>query len=190
MDADNLTADRLRALLSYNPETGEFHWAISARGIRRGRRTGCLDKSTGYIVIRVDGKKRYAQRLAWLYVTGEWPNPGVDHWDKDKTNNRFANLREADKAENAWNTGMPATNTSGSKGVSFHKATGKFRADIKVRNQPMFLGLFVTFDEARAAWRDAARKLHEEFGRDQDGPLRRRPARMRGNVRRLTEQPS
>ncbi len=164
MSTDTLTAERLRSILDYNPDTGEFHWRTAARGgLKAGRRTGCLDKSTGYIVINVDSKKRYAQRLAWLYMTGHWPDPEADHRDLDKTNNRFNNLREADKAKNMWNRKIPKTNTSGVKGVSFHKPTGKWRADIRFRGKQYFLGLFFTINEAKEAWDEAATELHGEF---------------------------
>ncbi len=113
-----VTADRLKELLSYDPETGIFVWAkLSGRRARIGDRAGSFNLSLGYRVIGIDGERHYEHRLAWLYMTGEWPSEDLDHENCDKSDNRFSNLREATDSQNLANVANWAHNTSGLKGA-------------------------------------------------------------------------
>ena len=99
-----LTAEWLRAVLDYDPKTGLFHWRIDRGGrkARIGALAGSFD-ATGYIQIMIDGKNYKAHRLAWLYVTGNWPIGDIDHLNGERANNRWSNLREATKSINQQN---------------------------------------------------------------------------------------
>src|SRR5687768_12460870 len=94
MTTHSLTAERLRSILQYDPETGAF--------TRDGRSVGTL-AARGRITIKIDGVRHYAHRLAWLYVTGVHADGDLDHRDVDGTNNRFANLRECHDSTNQAN---------------------------------------------------------------------------------------
>lgn len=87
----NLTADRLRDVLRYDPATGIFVWVVllSNKG-PIGAAAGSTDKH-GYINIGIDNKEYKAHRLAWLYVTSEWPKTGIDHRNGVPSDNRFIN---------------------------------------------------------------------------------------------------
>lgn len=165
-----LTQERLKELLHYDPETGIFKWKfrdnVRANWNTRyaGTVAGCLDHY-GHTVTSIDDVKYRASRLAWLYVTGEWPENEVDHWDLDKSNNRFHNLREASHGQNAHNRPKPSTNTSGFKGASLHKPTQKWMAQIRADGRGYYLGLHDTPEAAHAAYCEAARKFHGEFAR-------------------------
>lgn len=92
-----LTAEQLRWLLHYDPETGVFTRLIQlCNRVQVGDIAGFI-KYNGYRVIKVGDKPTpyFAHRLAWLYIHGEWPSKGIDHIDGDRANNRIANLREA-----------------------------------------------------------------------------------------------
>ena len=164
----NLTQAELKEVLRYEPRTGKFFWAKSMppRG-RVGQEAGWVAPyATGKrIKIAIRGTEFPAHRLAWLYMTGEWPKQEIDHRDGDGTNNRWANLREATSSENLRNCPAPRTNTTGHKGTCFDKKTGKFIAGLRVNGRRMNLGSFETHEEAIRAYRAAARKHHGEFAK-------------------------
>ena len=87
----------------------------------------------------------------------------VDHIDGDGLNNRRANLRTCSRAENLWNRGAQANNKSGFKGVTFHKQSRKWRAEIRFNGNYKSLGYFHTPEEAHMAYCAAAAELHGEF---------------------------
>jgi hypothetical protein len=167
-DRPPLTAERLRELLDYAPETGLFHWRKARGSTLAGRQAGTRGPY-GYRVIGVDGGSYLAHRLAWLHVHGEHPASGIDHANGDRSDNRIANLRPCSQRENSWNTRGRAA--SGFKGV--------YRADsreprwysmISVNGEIVRLGTFDTKEEAAAAAYDAAaRRHHGEFARTNDG---------------------
>lgn len=142
-----LTQERLQALLHYEPATGVFTW-VGGRGAPRGSVAGAV-REDGYVKIRLNGRAYLAHRLAWLWMTGEWPAADVDHKDTVRSNNAWANLRPANHVLNARNRRRQSSNTTGFKGVSFYKAGNSWRAYIRVDGQLLYLGSFE--DPARAA---------------------------------------
>lgn len=112
--------------------------------------------------IKINGRLYLAHRLAFLYMTGEFPQFQVDHIDRTKTNNRWANLREATGAQNKQNTkhSMPR-NTTGLLGVS--RSLKRYIARIQSGGKSIYLGTFQTALGAHAAYRKA-KKIHHPFG--------------------------
>lgn len=119
-----LAVDTLKAELSYNPETGIFT-GLKKRGKRgAGVDAGYINKSTHYVMIDLCGVTYLAHRLAWLYVHGKWPEHGIDHINRCKSDNRITNLRDIKQCENARNTSVRKTNTSKVTGVYWNKRVG------------------------------------------------------------------
>ena len=113
-----LTRARLRELFHYDPETGLFTRLITTSSrARAGMVAGSLH-GEGYLSIRIDGRLYLSHHLAWFYMTGRWPRRIIDHEDTDGTNNRWVNLRKANKSGNGANARLSRANTSGFKGVS------------------------------------------------------------------------
>lgn len=168
-----LTADKLRRLLDYDPVTGEFTWLKRAGtdkflNIWNARFAGKLAGRTkagvhGYLEIAIDNKHYRAHRLAWLYMTGEWPKDQIDHINCIKTDNRFANLREASAFQNMWNT--KPQNKCGLKGVTFNKNAKKYTSQICVHRKRISLGYFDSALDAHNAYVAAAKQYHKEFSR-------------------------
>lgn len=163
MTKQKITHSRLLELVRYDPETGIFTWAYNGHGphVRVGKTTGCLVKTSGYVAIRLDDVLYRAHRLAWLYVTGEWPKDMIDHKDTNRSNNVWSNLRAATNGENMQNlAGLPAHNTSGLLGASWDASRGLWDARIAVNKKTTYLGRYKTKEEAHAAYVAAKRKLH------------------------------
>lgn len=155
-----LTAERLRELLEYSPETGEFKWRKPPRnkdipGLIAGGRTG------RYVYIGIAQTMYLGHRLAWLYVHGEWPSAEIDHINRDCRDNRIANLRLATHSENLCNKPVRQDSATRIKGVSPKRK--KFCARIIKDGRRYWLGSFDTPEEAHAVYCQAAQSLHGEF---------------------------
>lgn len=162
MAKSNLTAKRLRELLHYDPETGIFRWSKNRRNVVAGTVAGS-PTSDGYRQICVDMNRYRAHRLAWLYVYDEWPGGCIDHINQIKTDNRISNIRVASVSQNSFNTTIRSLNTSGFKGVSFHKIRNKWQARSTINGKAKSLGLFDTAIQASEAYENYAKKHHGEF---------------------------
>ena len=160
-----ITAARLKELLAYDPATGVFVWRVNRGELASKDSIAGGVGAHGYIAIEVDCRPHRAHRLAWLYVTGELPDGQIDHINGVRTDNRFANLREATPAENARNCKLPSTSKSGIKGVSKDPQSAKWCAHIHVNNRKINLGRFVRIEDAQSAYASASRKYHKDFGR-------------------------
>lgn len=155
-----LTSARLREVLHYEPSTGVFTWRI-ARGNRAARAVAGGPDPRGYNVIAVDGVSYRANRLAWLYMTGRWPQHVVDHKDSDATNDRWKNLRDIAQRHNSENQRAPRRdNSTGYLGVHRH-ADGRFKAEIRVNGRLHYLGLFDDAAVAHQCYLAAKRDLHK-----------------------------
>lgn len=158
-----LTQEYLKSIINYDPDTGIFKKIKCRRGDWVGRPAGTI-MLKGYRCISIDNKRYLAHRLAWLYMTGEWPGQ-IDHINNIKDDNRFINLRPATLSQNMHNQGKRKNNTSGFKGVSFHGGANKWMAQIKVNWENKYLGVYSTPQEAHAAYCKAAKKHHQQFAR-------------------------
>lgn len=159
-----LTAEVLRTHLHYDSETGLFTRLRPASTAAAGEVAG-YENDQGYIVIAVCGAQHHAHRLAWLYMTSEWPSHQVDHRNLDKGDNRWANLRLATPSQNGQNAPAKSNNTSSCKGVSWYAAGRKWRARIVIDKREISLGYFDDFEAAKAAYEAAAIKHFGAFAR-------------------------
>ena len=157
-------ADRVRELLHYDPETGLFTWRISRGRCAAGDTAGTI-KDNGYVQIKIDGTFYLAHRLAFVWMTGEWPKRLTDHRFGNRADNRWSVLRTASNADNARNC-IRMTNATGVRGVYIEARTGKFYAQIRIGNgKRLSLGTFFTLEEAKRKRERAAAEYHREFAR-------------------------
>ena len=142
---------RIKELLSYDPDTGDFTWT-GATGPRRAGRIAGSRSDQGYWRIKIAGKHVRAGRLAYLIMNGEWPEREIHHVNGIKDDNRWCNLSEA--ARGNIEASKPTTNPLGVKGVRYMGR--RYSARIAVNGERIELGLFDTKEEAAAAYKGAS----------------------------------
>lgn len=145
-----LTVEDVERLLAYDADTGALTWRESPRyGIPAGSVAGCPNRR-GYIVLTLLGFKCTAHRLAWLLHYREWPKQVIDHINRDKADNRIANLRDVAQAVNVRN--RVAIVSAGKAKARIEKvASGRFRAVVQVLGKKHYFGTFDTRGDASDA---------------------------------------
>ena len=168
--------ERLKEILDYNPETGLFTWKEKRKWSKEvGSVAGSVYthpiSGKKYIHIHTNGKQWRAHRLAYLMMMGEECKSDIDHINGDGTDNRWCNLREVDHRSNMKNLRRRKEGVgSGVMGVRWHKKANKWVAGIYNNKKHIHLGLFVDFDEAVKARKEAEIKYgySDNHGEKQD----------------------
>lgn len=168
-----LTRRLVREAFDYDPLTGVLtrrqlsrEWFRSDqdwRGWNRrwaGREAGAVNAGKYKQVSALGKQALYVHRVIWLWMTGEWPSE-IDHRDRDRSNNRWSNLRDVSHLKNGRNQGMRKNNTTGVTGV-YRQKTGRFWASIgsKPAGDFKYLGTFDTLWEAG----EARQLAQEQYG--------------------------
>lgn len=170
----DLSQRLIKELIYYNHLTGVFTWLKRDRsyfitdGSCKSWNTKYANKKAGhsqtgddgktYIVIRVMYKSYKAHRLAYLYMTGVWPDI-TDHKDGDGTNNKWDNISSGNLTDNARNNRLYSCNVSGVVGVGWNKRSEKWRSRISINRKLIQLGVFDDFFEAVCV-RKSAENFH------------------------------
>lgn len=158
-----LTAERLREVLHYDPLVGVFTWKarVEPTKMKPGQVAGWVEWARRRITIEIDQHNYRAHRLAWLYVHGVWPAGVIDHINGDSLDNRIANLRDTSQLVNVQNIRVSKNSASGLLGAFWVKSRRHWRSSIRANGKVVYLGQFHTPEEAHAAYVAAKRRLHE-----------------------------
>ncbi len=179
----DLTPERVRELLDYDPFTGILSWR--ERPIRpgcerpdkgwntrfAGKPAGRPDKH-GHIYIGIAYRRLYetrnfpAHRLAWAHYYGEWPVCDLDHKNRNPADNRIDNLRLATATLNLGNARQRKDNTSGVRGVYWDKKSRRWSAFITINRKVVNLGRFPNKAAAIHARQTLARHIFGEFANE------------------------
>lgn len=159
-----LSFERACALLYYDHELGWFMWKVHrSQNIRAGRVAGCVCSTHGntnsYVTIRIDETGYCAHRIAWLLMTGAWPEGEIDHENGKRSDNRFKNLRPCpNHFEQQQNAKIRVTNTSGHPNV----LPWKYGWYVKIQAYgKCYIKKIKDFDRACAHAREMKAKLHK-----------------------------
>lgn len=112
--------------------------------------------------IKIEGGKQKTVRIHSVIINTP-KGLYIDHIDGDGLNNQKSNLRVCSNAENARNRGANLNNTSGYKGVTWHKRMKKWVVQITVDYERKVYRSFSSKEEAYLAYCDACVTLHREF---------------------------
>lgn len=163
----SLTQYMLKKMIRYHPVSGKVYWIVN-RGkgnlAVRGKEAGSLAKN-GYVYLMLFKKRYLMHRILYLYMENRSLlfRQVVDHINRDKIDNRWANLRVGTHSQNQFNS--VARNKLGIKGV---EALGwKFRAKGTLKGKFHHLGTYTTLLEAQTAYQSFARKNHGSFYKEE-----------------------
>jgi hypothetical protein len=137
--------------LVYESSTGSFYFRLKDNSLKRA---GWIDQH-GYRLIRLYGVLLREHHLVWLFETGSWPEFELDHEDGDPSNNKFSNLRPANRRGQGANQSVQKRREGFYKGV--YKVGNRYNAKIKHRGKSRHLGMYDTPEEAALRYNEAAR---------------------------------
>lgn len=132
-----------------------------------GQWNWCADKApnTVYAIRGVERDGRHVKFYMHREILRNSTRNHTDHINGDGLDNRKQNLRVAAPHENGRNSRNRRNNTSGYKGVSWSTKRQMWQARIMCNYKEKFLGYFETKEAAYAAYCEASKLLHGEFGR-------------------------
>jgi hypothetical protein len=149
----------LHEKLSYDPSTGDFTWNNTTQWTKAGHCAGTL--CNGYVKISINRVIIPAHRMAVAMTQGVWPFGEIDHINRNRADNRIANLREVSHQKNCQNRSMAQNNKSGVTGVSWHVGAQKWQCHLNFGCKSMYLGLFENINDAAAARKKAEDRISE-----------------------------
>ena len=148
-----ITFEEAQRFFEYQPETGVLTWRITFRGkIKAGEQVGTV-RPDGRRSVSFIGKRYYAYRVAWLLMTGEWPKNEIDHFNGERDDNRWCNLRDVTPSVNQQNHHRGHKGASSKLlGVSWCSRRQAWRACITTNRKLKTIGFFSTEQEAHEAY--------------------------------------
>lgn len=134
--------------LEYN--NGVLTWKVKvASKVIVGKRAGCINKVTGYRLVRLNHKNTMEHRIVWEMHNGPIPEDmEIDHINHVRDDNRIENLRMVTRQSNNKNASKRSDNTSGTTGVSWNKKKGRWVSSIDFNGKRVCLGYFSEISDA------------------------------------------
>ena len=158
-----ITQQELKQEVYYDQKTGIFTWLKTHKYSNKKIGNVCGSLDNGYIRMCIYKQRHHAHQLAWLYIYGEYRLDAIDHINGNKTDNRICNLRKASVSENAYNRKMNIKNTSGVKGVTWHKRAKKWQVVITFNKIHKYLGMYSDINKAKEVIDYHRNIYHKEF---------------------------
>lgn len=153
------SVEEIRSVFSYDPNTGLFLRFYASSGWQPAG----SKKKTGYVNINYKWRNYPAGHIAWVLMTGQWPEKEIDHKDRHPSNNVWTNLRQADRRAQCGNTSLARNNTSGVKGVYFCRRSWRWVASIRIKGKTRRIGSYTSLEQAAEAYRIISARVFGEF---------------------------
>jgi len=172
-----LTYNKLTGILIWNTRPRSHFDSDRTRNILNGKLAGTEagtivnHKGKNYKSLGLNGKSYQVHRIIYLLMTGSFPKADIDHIDGNGLNNLWANLREVSHQENQKNMKLPAHNTSGTIGVYWNKRSKRWLACIGVAGKQKYIGMFLDYDLAVVARKQAEIDNGFHINHGQNRPL-------------------
>lgn len=155
--------DIVLRFVEYCPRTGEVRWKQThSRKAVKGE-IADYRATTGYRVVYLQGRWLYSHRIAWASAWGKWPPGVIDHINGDPGDNRWGNIRLANRSQNQANHKRRCDSSSGIKGVGWNKQQNKWQATVKLYGKVHHGGFFDTIESAGEAVKKLRLKVHGQF---------------------------
>lgn len=155
-----LSKEYLHQIFDY--KNGNIFWKIQCGSVYVGKKAGGLRDPRGYKSVQINGNKYLLHRIIFMMFYGYTPK-FVDHIDGNPLNNRIENLRESTHSQNCFNRPKPVHNTSGTKGVNWHKTAKKWEVRVMILGKRVHFGLFKSLELAELVAIEARDKYHGKF---------------------------
>ena len=154
-----MNQELLHKLFDY--KDGLLFWKSKRNGIKPNKQAGWLSEN-GYWCIKVNKQIFRRHRIVFAMHHGFMPE-FIDHINGIKNDDKIENLREATKTQNQYNTKLRKNNTSGVKGITWHKRIEKWAIQITVNKKKHHIGYFDDIELAELVIQEARNKYHKEF---------------------------
>jgi hypothetical protein len=148
------------ALEHFEYKDGNLYWKKHRKTTMIGTLAGCESRKYWYVELK--GKKYMLHRVVFLMFYGKLSQV-IDHIDGNPSNNKIENLRLATQQQNCYNSVLRKNNTSGIKGVNWHKLRSKWKVEIRIGGKKQHFGLFKDIELAELVAQEARNKYHKEF---------------------------
>lgn len=143
----------------YDPTSGKVFWIKTlSRKFKPWHEAGTIQKS-GHGDICFNYKHYRRSNIIWLLMTGKWPDREVDHINRNPSDDHWENLRLANRPQNGANRDLQKNNTSGYRGVDWHKRSRTWRIRVGKRSY----GYRHNIEDAARRYDVIAKQIYGEF---------------------------
>lgn len=115
-----------------------------------------------YAHARIKGKLISMHRYILKSDKGEY----TDHKNRNGLDNRKENLRICSQSQNQYNRKKQVNNTSGFKGISWHKKSKKWQVNLRIPGKQLYFGLYSNKEKALEVYNQNIKRICGEFARN------------------------
>jgi hypothetical protein len=155
-----LSKEMLNELFEYRD--GEIYYKVSRSRNKAGSKAGTYRNHDNAYQVIINGKHYLTHRIVFMMHHGYLPQ-FVDHIDRNRSNNKIENLREATHSQNAHNSAIRKDSKTGIKNVSWNKVDKSWKVRIQANNTRITIGQFKDFELAELVAMEARHKYHGEY---------------------------